>query len=176
MSFEKITDEQRKYDRQIRLFGIKTQNKIENCKIVVLSTTEELVSGEILKNFALLGVTDIITNRSSYKSFLSIAPNDFITINNNIKHNIIDNINSYMNFESSNIIYIFVDHIGMTSLNSFFICSKCYSYRKTYEHKCKKVTGTPPIMQCLIGAIFVQEIVKYIKGDDYCEQYHLNLE
>lgn len=161
------------YDRQIRLFGYDTQEKLKNMKILIMcSNKQSFLAGEILKNFACLGVEKIYTDQKTLDSFNGMIPNKLENINENIKHEIMEDKNDTKIY-LSDVLRIFVDLDGECD---FFICSKCLFFRKEYAHDCVRQTkGDEMALQCLLGAIFAQEIVKKVKGDVFCEKYQINI-
>lgn len=69
-----------KFDRQVRLFGLETQEKISKMKIVVLGR-DCPISSEIIKNLILLGVSEIITAEKHIKEVNSMIKGDISSIN-----------------------------------------------------------------------------------------------
>ncbi|KAM0679037.1 hypothetical protein BDAP_000416 [Binucleata daphniae] len=270
------------YDRQIRLFGYETQYKIKNLKIKIFAYKNNFCAGEIIKNFALLGVTEMKMNKLALESFDKISVNSLseineaikvtiesednkenvssnenngnneilydnkdsncdesvmdnkkysngvsvdndITINNddvcskvndeqnsNIpeqhKSNVADdqsNIGTQINDELNNCeessddikttkitkttsiinnlknIKIIVDSCKRNTTNdphTFYLCSSCLSFSVNVIHKCqKKSNGCKTSLECLLGSIFVQEIVKMINNEKALNEFVLNI-
>ncbi|KAJ1510812.1 hypothetical protein HMI55_006837 [Coelomomyces lativittatus] len=64
------------YDRQIRLWGIEAQSRLEHSRIVIAGTLE-LLASEVIKNLALAGVGEItliantkVTEQDIHRNFL----------------------------------------------------------------------------------------------------------
>lgn len=181
-----------KYDRQIRLFGTDVQKKILETDVVVLqgnalnneeclntynSAHHSLVSGEIVKNFALLGFRKIYLNREALESFKRIVPNDIKDINENVKIEVIRENN--LDDISDNQIVALVDQAGsIAGDNMYFICSGCYSFHPAFEahNACVRQFNDESIaMECMIGSIFVHEMVKMLRGEEYLKNFKLEL-
>lgn len=181
-----------KYDRQIRLFGTDVQKKILETEVVVLqgallkyeerlntsnSVHHSLVSGEIIKNFALLGFQKIHLNRAALESFNRIVPHDINDINENAKIEVMHECN--LDDISKDQIVALVDQAGnIAGDNIYFICSSCYSFHPAFEshNACvKKFNDESIAMECMIGSIFVHEMVKMLRGEEYLKNFKLEI-
>ncbi|TBU10866.1 hypothetical protein CWI38_1505p0020 [Hamiltosporidium tvaerminnensis] len=167
------------YDRQIRIFGFETQKKLLNFTVLILDQENKnrFIAGEIIKNFVLLGVKKIGYNKYAFDSFEKLSPIKITEINENIICDIVNHQNVRYNDYS---LTVFIDLKPEVSVNNcVFICSKCFSfYFLDQEETCKENCGTKESSvanDCLLGAIFVQEAVKKIKGDIYLSKYTLDL-
>ncbi len=72
-----------RYDRQIRLFGEETQKKLFKIKIQVLGTSNA-ISMEIIKNIVLLGVQNLVIEKSMEEETRKFIPNSLKEINENL--------------------------------------------------------------------------------------------
>lgn len=181
-----------KYDRQIRLFGTDVQKKILETDVVVLQgnivSNEEhsdnhtgahysLVSGEIVKNFTLLGFRKIYLNEAALKSFNKISPQDIKDINENVKIEVI--LENDLDDISGDQIVALVDQAGnLAGDNMYFICSSCYSFHPAFEahNACVRNFNSESIaMECIIGSLFVHEMVKMLRGEEYLKNFKLEL-
>jgi hypothetical protein len=182
-------EDEQLYDRQIRLFGFETQVKMKNYTAYIFSKPKDAEScegdpkhfkservsylaGELIKNFALLGVEKIYTDVDSYHAFLEMVPTTLELINERIEHKITEI--EKMECAGENTIVVFVDTLPVVG-DAYFICTRCLSFEITTEHtQCMKlVKGRGIALDCLLGAIFVQEFVKMVKGDKHLKEYRL---
>ncbi|RVD92713.1 E1 ubiquitin activating enzyme [Tubulinosema ratisbonensis] len=159
-----------KYDRQIRLFGLETQLKLIDTPIVLVQThitnKPSFVSGEILKNILLLGVNKIFCDNETLTSFYNLCPNRIENLNNSVELTVIEK-SKLTTKEFSDKIIILVDTlINLIGNDKFFICSGCFSYHNTLiaHSVCERVEDPLlPIKECMIGAFFVNDLIKFIK-------------
>lgn len=187
---EKLEEEMiKKYDRQIRLFGLEVQKKIKSTPILIFQGisffNEEiiskedysLISGEILKNFVLLGFEEITLNEEVLNSFKRLVPDEISKINENIHLNFVDK--SDLTGLRNDYIGVFVDFpCNFVGKNIFFMCSNCFCYHssfKTHEICHRKIRENNKVYECLLGAIFVHEMVKMIDGKNYQEDFKLEI-
>lgn len=159
--------DQTKYDRQIRLFGEETQQKLFNLKVQVLGTSNP-VSMEIIKNIVLLGVQHIVVEEEMIEEVKKFIPNSLKEINENLK------IEYSTAVQDSNFLFV-IDNKLETKENIafYFICSKCFTIKfSNCCHECKEsVTGMLLAKHCLVGAYAVQEFIKYIQGKSYTHNF-----
>ncbi|EPR78531.1 hypothetical protein SLOPH_1834 [Spraguea lophii 42_110] len=154
------------YDRQIRLFGFETQKKILRFKVEIYSNGNELISGEIAKNFILLGSTCIL-DENSRNSLIKVWE-DYNEENKN----------------EGDALKICVDRKDLEA--DYYICSKCLSYDNKICNIClsgndntrmdinnDKDSINTIVQQLLLGGIFVQEMVKKINNEEYKSKYIL---
>ncbi|KAI5172590.1 hypothetical protein PAEPH01_1766 [Pancytospora epiphaga] len=73
-----------KYDRQIRLFGFKTQEKILHRSVQVLGTPSS-ISSEIIKNIVLIGTGKIIISKELLVKTKDLVPDDLTRINEKLE-------------------------------------------------------------------------------------------
>lgn len=163
------------YDRQIRIFGCKTQEKLLNTSLQLMTPQPTslhnskiyYVAGEILKNFILLGIKDIKATSRALETLKLIVPDSFM-LNTDIE----------VTDESQNVdIKVFIDED--TNETGFFICTECYRFGTQYSHDCIKQLGDQNnriAMECLIGSIFVQEMVNMLAGSKFVSEYTLILQ
>jgi len=78
-----LVDLNEKYDRQIRLFGEETQNKLLSMTVQVIGG-KNLIPCEIIKNLALLGVNNLIVEEEALDRLKKIVPDDLTAINENL--------------------------------------------------------------------------------------------
>lgn len=149
----------KRFDRQIRVFGRETQNRIYQTKVVILGKNINYIAAEILKNILLLGFSDICINESVSESVKLILFDD--------EQQISAAKISYTNQEIDCDVYV-----SICALEYYFCCS-CLSF-STSLHKCEKKTNEPHL-EMLIGSIYVQEIVKKLKGDKHVSEYTLQI-
>ncbi|KAM0674192.1 hypothetical protein GVAV_002266 [Gurleya vavrai] len=83
------------YDRQIRLFGAITQRKIKNLHVQIISESENLTAGEIIKNLVLLGVIELRVNLFAMNSYKKIGVSELEEINENVSCEIIEEVDLY---------------------------------------------------------------------------------
>lgn len=159
------------YDRQIRIFGKDTQEKLISTSIQLITPallqegSESLyIAGEILKNFILLGVTQIYATDECISALKLLVPDEFMTDKR---------INITREYLNTNI-NIFIDSYSDDS--GIFICTQCYRFGDKWVHECtKECSGNDVALECLLGAVFVQEMVKKLMGVDYRSEYKLVL-
>lgn len=167
---EKENEELKKYDRQIRLFGVDTQHKLINTTIVIVQTNtskkETLISGEILKNVLLLGVNKIFCNKETLDSFYKLSPNSIKDLNKSVNLSIISKKDVEKD-DFINCIVVLVDTlVNLIGNDKFFICSGCYSYHNTLiaHSVCEKREDPLNLYkECMIGAFFVNDLINFIK-------------
>lgn len=186
-------DVEEKYDRQIRLFGVDVQKKILNTHVIVLQgdafgenkPSDEfvnehypVVSGEIVKNFVLLGCANIYLNDGALKSFRKIVPHDIEKINEHARITIItaEDLNT---IEKEGQIVALVDQpSGFMGDNVYFVCSNCYSFHSAFEthNACARNTGKETVShECMIGSLFVHEMVKMLRNEEYHKNFKLEM-
>lgn len=155
-----------KYDRQIRLFGEKTQEKLCSTTVQILGSSN-LISAEIIKNVVLLGVGKIIIYKSMLNEVSKIVPDSLQSINPNL---VIEFSNNPFECDFRfNIDY-------STDLKGFHICSNCLliSSEKN-EHECIPTNDELlEVRQCLVGAFSVQEFIKFTQGKESIKNYKIN--
>lgn len=170
-----------KYDRQIRLFGFETQQRLSEMTVQILGGTT-LISCEIIKNVVLLGVHKIIVEEQALSSIKRIVPVCLKDINENLVIEISNKV------ESSDFLFT-VDKRADAS-NSYFICSKCLVIKKGGGvHECTACAGQSDgsiestvqsvigndacraATECLVGAFAVQEFLKTIQGQEHVKEY-----
>lgn len=158
------------FDRQIRIFGQTTQESLINTSIQLLTTESDFInrvsylSGEILKNFLLLGVTDIYASDNCITSLNKLVPDSFM----HNKHIIVTKEIKKVD------ILILLD--CDSDIDGYFICSNCYRYSIVYSHECvRECEGDEVVLDCLLGSVFVQEMVKKLMGAEYCREYKIVL-
>lgn len=149
----------KRYDRQIRVFGRETQNRIYQTKVVIHSKNVNYIAAEILKNILLLGFSEICINESVGESVKLLLFDDVQQIS-------AAKI-SYTSEEIDCDIYVSICDI------EYYFCCSCLSF-STSLHKCEKKTNEPHL-EMLIGSIFVQEIIKKLKGDKHVNEYTLQI-
>ncbi|ORD95525.1 hypothetical protein HERIO_2428 [Hepatospora eriocheir] len=161
MKTHSVIDE--KYDRQVRLFGEETQNKLKKMKIAIYGS-RNLISAEILKNIVLLGVNTIIVSNSIVEETKRLVFDNLCEINEDL--NIIES-------SDEKIDYTFVIEDQLINIpeidNTCFICSRCISfYFKKVDHgMCCKVSVKEEhkfVYECMLGGMVVQEFVKRVQG------------
>lgn len=182
-----------RYDRQIRLFGFDVQRRILETSVVILqgntfkgcersknSAAKDypLVSGEIIKNFALLGFCKIYLNREALSSFKRISPHDIKSINEKIETKVVAE-GDVEELSSGNQIVALVDHpSSFIGSHVYFVCSSCYSFHPAFEthNACTRDLCQESIaMECMIGSLFVHEMVKMLKGEEYQKNFKLEI-
>ncbi|EJW02579.1 hypothetical protein EDEG_03018 [Edhazardia aedis USNM 41457] len=57
----------------------------------------------------------------------------------------------------------------------FFLCTDCYSFNNKYHDKCNRIDRDPVVFECLLGAIFVQEIIKCLMEEDFQINYKIDI-
>lgn len=165
--FERETGNTR-YDRQIRLFGFRVQNHIAKIRVQVIGIGNAIVA-EIIKNLVLLGVNKIVIEEGALKDFYKLVPNKITEINKNLEV-----------IYSNNVIqadFLFImDRIINSPTDFYFVCSKCYLIKKNNcVHNCVENNARDIVLDCLIGAIVVQEFLKIIEKKSHLEEYKLEL-
>lgn len=165
-----------KYDRQIRLFGVETQNKIASISVKVAGDIN-YISAEILKNLVLLGCTRIHVKEELVKFTKKLVPDDLNEINDNLTLDFLDEYNN-----TDFIFNVFSDN--RNGYKGYNICSKCL--RMIYlecclpiEHKCESKCPEDEVLriarECCIGSISVQEFLKFIQNKKHLIDYQLNI-
>lgn len=164
-----------KYDRQIRLFGAQTQNKLAGLKVQILGRAN-FSSSEILKNLVLLGVNRIIVQRDILDHTRKLIPDDLADINESLDIELSD--------ERKDPEFLFcVDRAAEDSdhgVGMCFVCSKCLTIRMDGSlHECHDAdlvdTSCVVAGQCLVGGLAVQEFVKLIQGKKHAFCYRVEL-
>lgn len=160
-----------KYDRQVRLFGEETQNKLFDLKVQVLGTSNP-ISMEIIKNVVLLGVQNLTIEQEMENELKKFIPNTLNEINENLKIQYSDVL------EEVEFLFV-IDRAIDKSINQkfYFICSKCFIIKfSSCEHECECNQNINMILPryCLVGAYSVQEFIKYVQGKKYTNEYTLS--
>ncbi|KCZ76507.1 hypothetical protein H311_02496 [Anncaliia algerae PRA109] len=167
-----------KYDRQIRLFGIETQKKIQETPLVIVQTNKtkkhSLIGGEILKNILLLGFNIIYCDEEILSSFNELCPNPHNELNKNVKLTMISKEDVYEErFDSY--IFVLVDTlVNIIGNNKFFLCSACFSYHNTLiSHSVcnRNIDELTAIKECMLGAFFVNDLINFIKDGKEIEGF-----
>ena len=98
------TIEDSKYDRQIRIFGLESNNLLKNGSVCISSDIKYIeYAKEVVKNLALCGINKMYLNNDIYslKDYINLL-NDSITVYNDT------------NYESDCIIFINIERIKYT--------------------------------------------------------------
>ncbi|ELQ75152.1 SMT3/SUMO-activating complex, AOS1/RAD31 component [Trachipleistophora hominis] len=177
---------EKKYDRQIRIFGFTTQEKLQNMCVTLYTSTFNYISAEIIKNLVLLGVTNLKINKRAEESVLRMIPGGLQAINDKLRLVVFDDIVDVIDYsktednvadehaESLDII-IAVDYFVQNERrNSFYVCSKCYMFSDNCDHNCVETEHSIE-NECLLGAILVQEIVKMVSNESCQKMYRLDV-
>lgn len=219
-------------------------------EIIVFAYKDNLVAGEIIKNFALLGITKMKINNKALESYNKIGVNsleevnEMLTVeliqdipetgvlvatsepidNNSNHHNTkanqvydcgpeealqckinpeeqtsetdeitvvkaVSNV-SPLDYDTKNLtdqdivnlpaLFIFVDFEcdaqKKIKEREFYLCSDCLSFSKDYKHVCQaKTTGSKVALECLLGAMFVQEVVKMVNDEKATFEYYIDI-
>lgn len=157
-----------KYDRQIRLFGAETQEKLCSMKVQVLGTVN-LISAEIVKNVVLLGVGKIIISRELLDETKKLVRNALKCINPTL-------VIEFLDFPTKCDFTFSIDVDSKNRSACYFICSKCLSINsETHSHDCIPLeSDLLEIRHCLVGALAVQEFIKFAQGKDMIKSYKVN--
>lgn len=168
------------YDRQIRLFGRDTQQRIESASACIIQRPPYFlnrkerrtdIGGEILKSLALLGVRTLSASASVEESFKRISPNDVCRINKDAVLN--------AGTQSTHTLAVFIDEMGQSSAETtVYVCSRCMSFNNARnEHVCTGYVFGECVFaeDCLLGAVVVQEWVKKLQGKPHVEEYQLKI-
>lgn len=182
------------FDRQIRLFGIETQEKLKNTTIIIDGTANNIAS-EITKCVILLGVKEIKTTQEIVNKTEYLIKNKLKDINEHVKitilpSNILEkevntNLLSFKTIltllklnkikKTFNFSFI-IDKKIANGNNFYYICSNCLTFIKnTYKHdNCtnlrfnfqQEYNSKCLLMakEVLLGAMSVQEFIKIIEG------------
>ncbi|KAM0679853.1 SUMO-activating enzyme subunit 1 [Glugoides intestinalis] len=147
-----------KYDRQIRLLGFETQQKLYKMKIQVIGSANT-VSAEIIKNVVLLGVGSVVITSKMLEEAKKLVPDALNAINESLK----------IEFSDSAVDCDFVFAVDIAikgSTPSFFVCSKCLLLKAgDQQHTCEESDDCNLIAKhCLLGALVVQEYIKKTQG------------
>ncbi|KAI5151020.1 hypothetical protein ENBRE01_1843 [Enteropsectra breve] len=156
-----------KYDRQIRLFGKEVQKMLSGLRVEVIGG-KNYVASEILKNLVLLGVKTIAASEENILHTYKLVPDPLTEINKDLKL-----VNS---IEKPDFIFV-VDEDFSSEANFYFVCSKCILLKKnsTKHECCRKESRCREAMECLAGALAVQEFLKYLQNRDHVEEYKIDL-
>lgn len=179
-----------KYDRQIRLFGIETQKKLKNLKILIKSK-KSFIAAEILKNLVLLGVEHFTVDTNVIEMYYKLVPTRLEDINKDVKIETGCELKNGIDCNQQDIrknsddckisrdfdFSIYVDKVG----KGIYVCSSCLMY--DFDSTCDCIGGksAKPAeehnlpRECLLGSILVQEIVKNINGDKVIRKYKLEI-
>ncbi|ELA42619.1 uncharacterized protein VICG_00371 [Vittaforma corneae ATCC 50505] len=157
-----------KYDRQIRLFGVETQEKLCSMKVQVLGSVN-LISAEIVKNIVLLGVGKIIISRELLDETKKLVPDSLQCINPALEI-------MFLDFPTECDFTFNIDIESRNKSSFYFVCSKCLSINaETHIHDCVPLeTDLLEVKYCLVGALAVQEFIKFIQGKDSVKSYKVN--
>lgn len=175
---------EKKYDRQIRVFGFTTQEKLQNMRVTLYTSTNNYVSAEIVKNLVLLGVADLKINKRAEECVLRMIPGGIKDINEKLRLEVFDDAASMtdhsstgscsMNEQEVNVT-IQIDNFVVNGFGrSFYVCSKCCMFGDTCDHHCVE-TEHKIENECLLGAVLVQEMVKMLSGENYQKEYRLDV-
>lgn len=168
---------ERKYDRQLRTFGHDTQRIIFETKVDLLTSYSIIdnhrtfIGAEILKNFLLLGINQISISKVITEQIKRILP-DYKEINKDCKIKFCED-NSF-DLQGG---LILVRISNKETKKTFLICEKCLSYFIVEEenksnHLCDLIPKKIEL-ECLIGSILTQEIIKMISGQNYQKNFSL---
>lgn len=155
-----------KYDRQIRLFGFKTQEKISQLTVQILGEIN-YVSTEILKNLVLLGFQKIIVKPELINFSYKIIPDSISEVNENV---LIETAENAVKCD-------FTFNVSKIPIKGCNICPHCYKITNKEEinsdedHSCEIAEFGSDLLkiahECFVGALSVQEFLKKIQGLEY---------
>jgi len=165
-----------KYDRQIRLFGVETQEKLRKMKVQLIGTPN-LISAEILKNVVLLGVVSVVASKEIIEEVKKIVPDPLRLINPDL---VLETSEQPTHCDFAFLVDTIPagtecsDQLGLAS--HYFVCSKCLTVAKgTAIHPCEvTVESASEARQCMVGAFAVQEFIKHTQGKYSVDLYRLN--
>lgn len=158
----------KKYDRQIRLFGIETQEKLCSMKVQIIGDSG-YVSSEIIKNLVLLGIGHIVVQEAMLECVKKIIPDPLDKINENLRIEVSN--------EVSRSDFIFIIGLELkTILPGFYICPKCLMFKmEDFDHPCNKTEIECKVAkEFLLGALVVQEFIKLIQGKEHEKHYKID--
>ncbi|ORD93476.1 hypothetical protein ECANGB1_2169 [Enterospora canceri] len=182
------------FDRQVRLFGTETQERIGGTTVVVAGRANK-ISAEIVKNVVLLGVYEVRTTEEIALEAERLIKGDLETINERVKINrklrndsigrmrvghgygIVGRLLDYFRGESKNdkssLFYFLIDqdHSGL-DVGYYFVCSGCRTaVKNSCVHQCIRKEGAGADNRMLelakdlyVGATVVQEFIKIVDG------------
>lgn len=148
-----------RYDRQIRLFGHDTQRKIFEADVLITSKEVSYLAGEIFKDLLLLGCNNFTINKNVDDSIKLILFDE--------KEKISDAKVQFTTQSPETDVYIRIFD------TNFFFCRSCLSF-STKLHTCESKRNEAHL-EMLLGGVFVQEMVKWMKGDKYVNEHILKL-
>lgn len=155
-----------KYDRQLRVFTSQTQKIIFNSEIKIISSKYNFIIYEIFKNFLLLGIKRIFLDRK-FRNELK----DFESLNDDCEIIYFDSIDN----KDNDCVFVEISPQNKT----FRICPVTLSFslenlnEKSESLSKKENKFENHEFQCLLGAIFCQEIVKMFGNEKYAEEFSL---
>lgn len=162
-----------KYDRQIRLIGKDTQERLFGMTVQVLGTTSA-ISSEVIKNLVLLGIKKLVVTKDAINEIKKYVPDNLSHIN--------PNLNLEINESLTRCDFIFEIDCKTAGTNKCHICSNClYVDLGSTVHECE--TNQPTkyneecllAVECLLGAYAVQEFLKYVGNQPLSGALHFNL-
>ncbi|KAI4292402.1 hypothetical protein PAPHI01_1676 [Pancytospora philotis] len=164
-----------KYDRQIRLFGKSTQERLCGLTVQILGHTS-FIPCEIAKNVTLLGVKKLVLEEAVLAKTKRIVPSDLQVINEQLE------IELAAAPVDSDFLFVVDGKEEHPGRELYSVCSSCFLIQKNrVEHVCD-AAGMPSLGDdgersglvsagmarlagdCLAGALAVQEFVKIIEG------------
>lgn len=162
-----------KYDRQIRLFGLETQQALSRMTVQVVGG-DSLVSAEIVKDIVLLGVSKLVAAEGPLAAAERMVAGRLCDIN---EHIVVEASEHAVPCD-----FLFaVDVPPPPACRCYFICSRCLTVQKdTSAHACQEACYEPGstarhAAECLAGAFAVQEFIKFVQGKKHAESYRVEL-
>lgn len=161
-----------KFDRQIRLFGLKTQERLCDLTVQVFGGTS-FIPCEISKNVVLLGIKKLVLEPDILLRTKQLIPDGLEEINDQLQLEVSEKI------VGSDVLFIVDGEREYPSQNLYSVCSKCFliqknkvlhtcSPRDTVNNGGNSSLGPLAVMalaeECLVGAFAVQEFIKSIEG------------